>query len=208
MPRHEHEPIQALIFLTGNKLNTLGRLHVERVDELKPMIKYRSPNYVIPCANIDSFSPARRESIQGAAFAVNIPAQVTLEILDTDVNQHVHSSEKGELLKDCKREISKIEGIEKGKMQPVWVQNPHDRLGRLSRGSLESIRLKATRLQTAARGLQKGWLSIGEHYLAERSPALRRGTRRDQRTAVDHTICVTDAGTARAAEEINVRCTR
>src|SRR5438874_10975755 len=208
VPSNKYEPIQALILLTGNKLDTLGRLHVEALDELKPVIKYRSPNHIIPRTDIDASPPTGGESIEGTALSINVPAQIALKILDTDMDEHVHSFHRGKLLQHGKREISQVKGIEEGKMQPIGVKHLHNRLGCFGRGPDENICVDATRYQTVTGRLHECRFPVGEEHLRKWCATLHPSIRRDERAPVDHAIGVTNPGAARTAEEINVRCSR
>lgn len=75
-------------------------IHIKLANQSEPVLEDRNPNISFALAAIYDFAPARRETIQRAAFMFHIALQIALEVLNAHMDQHVHALEARQFLDD------------------------------------------------------------------------------------------------------------
>ena len=102
--RSKREPIQRLVILSYDGLRYLGRLYAHRLQEVAPMLEDASADVVIrPSKVSDKLSPSGRERVELRLRLLRVFPQISVEVLDANVDEDVHPLELSQFPNDLER---------------------------------------------------------------------------------------------------------
>lgn len=186
-------------------LNTLRWSHVFITNAPEPVSEQLLPDGSVGIHHLDLLSPAWRKRVKRRLFAADVPSQVPLQVLDTDVNQHVHSLDCSQSLNNVEWKAAKIVWIEKRKMQTAWAKLTDNLRNRRFRRPVVGLCGDAQPRQPYSDCLNKSYVRIADMDFGKWSLAFNRFAGGNDRTAIDDLFCLANPCSSRPAKNINKR---
>ncbi len=192
-----------LISATRDFLDALRWSHVFIANAPEPVSEQLPPDGSVGIHYLDLLSPAWRKRVKRRLVAADVPAQIPLQILDTDVNQHVHSLDRRQSLNYVEWKATKIVWIEKRKMQTARAKLADNLRNRRFCRPVVGLRGDAQLRQSHSDRLYKGQVRICDMDFGKWSFAFNRFSGCDNWTAIDDLFCLADPCSSRTAKNIN-----
>jgi hypothetical protein len=116
VPGSEGQPVERLVASSRDELDSIGDGHVQRSEEINPMMENLASHDVIVLRDVNLVPPMRRERVKRGVLPRDVRTKVSLQVHEANVNKHVHPFKGRQSLQHREREGLKIERVEESEM--------------------------------------------------------------------------------------------